>query len=110
MWYLNEERKMLQKMGYTGTVLLYLSPCYTQLRDGTARVTTRVTARGRSCCDCPLVSADVSIYLPTFQSLDRPSHEHLISAIHAAETGHSRPLFCPAEIEIIYRTIRTKLK
>ena len=68
------------------------------------------TARGRSFCDCPLVSADVSIYLPTFQSLDRPSHEHLISAIHAAETGHSRPLFCPAEVEIIYRTIRTKLK
>ena len=32
------------------------------------------------------------------------------SAIHAAETGHSRPLFCPAEVEIIYRTIRTKLK
>ena len=85
---------------YTGPVLLYLSPCYTLIH----------TARGRSCCDCPLVSADVSIYLPTFQSLDRPSHEHLISAIHAAETGHSRPLFCPAEVEIIYRTIRTKLK
>jgi twitching motility protein PilT len=38
---------------------------------------------------------------------DRETFE---TAIHAAETGPSRPLFCPAEVEIIYRTIRTKLK